>query len=650
MAAPTKVLVKVYEPPPPSPLEDPPPSDGRVRFQIDAIGGLGAHYEAFKRARAGARFEPNKKIWIAEPEVASRIVSRLEVAGFAVVLPKEVRAALAHEVAIVERSVAAAEATLARLDEVLAAKGRALFDYQRQDVLWLSSRKRAINCSEMGLGKSAVALAALPPAGEVGVVVGCPKIAKGVWRNETAKWREEFRVTTLAGRGSFRWPAIGEMVVINYEIIPPLKDLPKPPSHPISLIGDEAHLLRNHRSQRSIRFARLAEIADRVLLLTGTPLPSEPSQLWSLMLLCGVAHEAFGTYKEFMRVFNGEKDFFGSVTWGSPLPESGEYLERVLIRHLKDDVLDLPPKLYGTIEVDIDPTIARLLDKDPDAETILKAKSYADVPFNKISTLRKILATAKTEAALELAETYEENETPVVFFSWHRGPVDALGARPGWVAITGDTSDKDRARIAADFQAGKLKGVAATIQTAGTALTLTRAKNVVFVDLSYVPGDNQQAEDRCHRIGTDDKVTILHMVCDHAIDKRLRDLIAKKQGIIDGSVNTLAARRNKDTSSRALIPGLPPKVLPTVGGANRRAAKNTAEARGLEVVYLVAGLRGECPAKVLQSHLRTALDMGTEAMGSEDTLTDAQWRNVLWLEKQYSSKIKAALATRSSKP
>lgn len=641
---PAKVLVKVYTPPPPALGAV---SDERAplkkRFQIEPIGGLGSHYDAFTKARAGARFIWDEKVWVADAEVAARIVGRLQAAGFSVILPVEVRAVMEAEVATVVASVEAAKARLLRLDEVLAKKGRALFDYQRRDVLWLSSRKRTINCSAQGTGKSAVSLAALPEADDVGVVVACPKIAKGVWRAETKKWREEFEVTTLEGRGSFRWPEPGEVVITNYDIIPPLKDLPPAPGgYSITLIGDEAHLLRNRKSQRTIRFERLAEVSDRVMLLTGTPLPSRPSELWSLMMLAGIAHEAFGTYKEFMRVFSGKKDFFGKVEWGDPLPESGECLERVLIRHLKSDALDLPPKIYGEVEVDIDAATKKILDKNPESKDLLKVKDISDIPFNRFSEIRKVLAHAKIEAAIELAESYEENETPVLFFGWHRAPIDAVGGRPGWGLINGDTSDKERERIASDFQAGRLKGVAATIQAAATAITLTRATCEVFIDRSYVPADNEQAEDRAHRIGTESPVTILHMVCDHPIDKHLQTLTSKKQGIIDGSVNTLAARKLKDISTEALIPTMPPKTLPTVNNLARRGAKSDAERKALRDVILMSGLAKPCPFKVMQMHLRTALDIATEAIGSDDTLTDAQWRSTLWLQKQYNSKLRPA--------
>jgi len=88
-----------------------------------------------------------------------------------------------------------------------------------------------------------------------------------------------------------------------------------------------------------------------------------------------------------------------------------------------------------------------------------------------------------------------------------------------------------------EFQAGNLKGVAVSIKAGGVGLTLTRAWKAVFVDLDWVPGANQQAEDRICRIGQESqKVEIVRMVSDHVMDIHVRDLIHLKNNLIEKSV------------------------------------------------------------------------------------------------------------------
>jgi hypothetical protein len=90
--------------------------------------------------------------------------------------------------------------------------------------------------------------------------------------------------------------------------------------------------------------------------------------------------------------------------------------------------------------------------------------------FEKMSAVREALSRAKIPALLELVESYEEAEEPLVVFSDHLAPVEEVGNRDGWAAITGDTPPAQRAGIVQAFQAGDLKGLALTIAAGGLGL------------------------------------------------------------------------------------------------------------------------------------------------------------------------------------
>lgn len=69
------------------------------RVVIESSGGLGGHFDAYRRACSGARFDGQSKTWNADPEMAMRISGKLNEAGFTVILTAEVRALLEGEVA-----------------------------------------------------------------------------------------------------------------------------------------------------------------------------------------------------------------------------------------------------------------------------------------------------------------------------------------------------------------------------------------------------------------------------------------------------------------------------------------------------------------------------------------------------------------------
>ena len=400
-------------------------------------------------------------------------------------------------------------------------------------------------------GKTIQALVAAPTGAPVLVV--CPAVAKGVWQREAAKWRPDLRVVVLSGRGSFRWPTAGEMVIVNYDILPTGCEVP---AQGTVLVCDEAHAIKNSKATRTQRVRFLSEAvrarAGKVWLLTATPLLGKPQELWSVLQAAGVANEVFGSWKRFVILFNGVAGEWGGYIWGRPFPEVPELLKRAMLRREKAEVLkDLPAKRRQDYVVELSAKDLKALDKltaeickrlGTTPEGLAQVLRDGVPMFEEMSRARTLLAGAKIPALLALVESYEEQEEPLVVFSAHRAPIDILAGREGWATITGDTKDKNA--VAEAFQRGELRGIACTIGAGGTAVTLTRASNMVMVDLDWTPALNAQAEDRIHRIGTQRPVLITRLVAAHALDERVMEVLAEKQGIINAS--TEAASRGAE--------------------------------------------------------------------------------------------------------
>jgi hypothetical protein len=157
--------------------------------------------------------------------------------------------------------------------------------------------------------------------------------------------------------------------------------------------------------------------------------------------------------------------------------------------------------------------------------------------FEQFSEIRARLAEARIPAVVEIVESYEESDTPLVVFSAHKAPVKVLGDREGWDCITGDTPPKERRDIVKAFQSGQLKGVACTVQAGGVGITLTRASTALFVDLDWTPAWNLQAEDRLRRIGQTKKVLIQHLQSNHPLDKHIQKLIRYKMELMQKSLD-----------------------------------------------------------------------------------------------------------------
>lgn len=306
-------------------------------------------------------------------------------------------------------------------------------------------------------------------------------------------------------------------------------------------VADEAHRYKNYQAARTAKVKQLSEICRKVLPLTGTPLLNRPTDLYGVLSSFNLARKVFGgnTWYRFVELFNGYKNRWGGWEFGSPDPIVPELLRRVMLRRRREDVLpDLPKKTYTTFTIG---EISRGLQKKLDSlwseqKDVLELTE--ELPsFEEFSAIRAELAAERVDTVLEYVEDHEEQGIPLVVFSAHRAPIDALKSREGWEVIYGGTPNEERQRIVDDFQAGKLKGVAGTVAAAGVGLTLTRAWKALFVDLDWTPALNSQAEDRICRIGQQSqKVEIVRMVTDHPLEKHIHNLLSEKIALIQASV------------------------------------------------------------------------------------------------------------------
>jgi SNF2 family DNA or RNA helicase len=114
------------------------------------------------------------------------------------------------------------------------------------------------------------------------------------------------------------------------------------------------------------------------------------------------------------------------------------------------------------------------------------------------------------------------------------------------------------------FQAGELLGVAGTIGAMGVGVTMTRAAQVLFVDLSWTPADNAQARDRAHRHGQERPVNVIRLVASHAIDQRIAQVLAEKIERNDSSVEAASVDENFTAPALSLPAPIVIKAPPTV--------------------------------------------------------------------------------------
>lgn len=246
-------------------------------------------------------------------------------------------------------------------------------------------------------------------------------------------------------------------------------------------------------------------------------------------------------------------------------------IEPFYTRRLKEEVLDeLPDKYYTDVFVELAPKQRRAYDEmrktmlawvgqhenEPIAAPVVIAqlrrlqqfacaharmetvlKRYKNCEYPECQKLQAVGGkckghamqqlflddpSSKLDAVVDLIEDHPEKQ--IVVFSQSKQIVYMLQKRLEkkgitCATLTGDVSGgAARDELVAGFQAGKYRVFAATIRAGGEGITLTAASTVIFVDRDWSPSKNNQAEDRCHRIGQKNAVQVINIVARNTIE------------------------------------------------------------------------------------------------------------------------------------
>ena len=321
---------------------------------------------------------------------------------------------------------------------------------------------------------------------------------------------------------------------------------------------DEIHKCKNPTSQQGKGILKVQP--ECRIAMTGTPLMNHPLDLYIILKWLGYEKHAFGAFKKHYCNFGG---FGGYEIIGyKNLEELQEQLSEIMLRRLKDNVLDLPEKIFvndyvemtakqSVIYKEATSYVMSNIDKikmssNPLSELIRmrQATGYTGILSNSIKE------SAKLDRLEELVDENVANGKKVIIFSnWTQmtTPIyQRLSSKYNGLSITGDTKDIDRQLYVNEFQNNlDYKFIVGTIGAMGTGLTLNAASTVIFVDEPWTMAAKSQAIDRAHRIGTNHSVTVITLMCKDTIDEKIHELVEKKGAmsdiLIDGNTSTSRA-------------------------------------------------------------------------------------------------------------
>lgn len=402
---------------------------------------------------------------------------------------------------------------------------------------------------------AAVAAASMRGTGVV-LIIG-PSFTRPVWRGELralgslggeddffAFQGNEIREDTWARAGRARfW-------FIHYELVsvwmPRL--LVNPVGRPSVVVIDEAHWLRNSRSQRTGRVLKSIATISKRILLTGTPVANRPRELWSLLTILDGTHSWGSEYAFRLRYCGGYDAGYGlQDSEPTNTEELRARLRNSYLRRTQEDAgIDLPDLLRSVYDVDGLPNFAHMAASRAELEAVTRALQRGTFGTDTLVVMTRLsqeTSVVKVPATTALLQELVDVEEPVVVFVHERARAEELARKAGRsaVAIHGGLSQATREELVRDFQAGKHLVVVATYGALREGVTLHRARHVILHDLTWVPGDVLQAEKRVHRIGQQRTVTSRWMVLPGSFDTLLAAHLCRKGSAILESVGDARA-------------------------------------------------------------------------------------------------------------
>jgi len=416
-------------------------------------------------------------------------------------------------------------------------------EHQKEAVQKLVENKKFILADDMGLGKTTSTIIAALESGSKKVLIICPATLKINWKREIENYSD--KSIYIAESKNFSTEA--DFVIINYDIIKNFHDPKKKDDSQVLaanfdlVIVDEAHYIKNATAQRTKLINDIVKKTERLWLLTGTPMTSRPIDYFNLLsLIDSPVAKNWMAYA--IRYCSGYQFNVGgrkvwNVTGASNLEELRDRTVGLTLRRLKENVLDLPDKI-------ITPVYLRLksksyenvmgeyydwYDKNPE-----ESKSLT-VQFSKLTKVRQIIADEKIAQTIELAENILEQDKKVIIFCNFTDSLNKITEHFGKSAVKldGSMSKPERQNSVDQFQDNpKVKVFVGNIKAAGVGITLTAAEAVIMNDLSFLPSDHAQAEDRAYRYGQKNNVLVYYPIFENTIEGIIYDILNNKKQVI----------------------------------------------------------------------------------------------------------------------
>jgi SNF2 family DNA or RNA helicase len=420
-------------------------------------------------------------------------------------------------------------------------------EHQKLAIEKLLANNKFILADDMGLGKTTSAVIGALESGAKKILIVCPASLKINWEREIKNYSNR-RTLIVEGR---KWGSTFDFYIINYDIIKNYHttensedsdDFKLIVNEKFDLaIVDEAHYISNKDSQRSKLLTDILETIPKVWLLTGTPMTSRPINYFNLLKIVdspltlnwqSYVYRYCAGYQ--FRVGNRK---IWNTSGASNLDELRDRTKNLVLRRMKTDILDLPEKIITPVFLDLKSTFY-----DEELEDFMRITSEnknnesISVTINRLMKIRQIIAIEKIPYTCELIDKFLEQGKKVIVLTNFTATLEMIYEKYKKNSVTLDgrmTKNKKQENVDKFQNDDKIKIFIGNIKAAGVGITLTAAEGVIMNDLSFVPSDHSQGEDRAYRYGQKNSVLVYYPIFENTIERIVYNILNKKKNVID---------------------------------------------------------------------------------------------------------------------
>ena len=412
--------------------------------------------------------------------------------------------------------------------------------YQIAGIEWLLSHpfNAMLISDDMGLGKSLQAIGFANERRIRNIVIICPSVVVLNWMNELSKFHlcKDLIVQRIEHKSDV-WDAKKDVIIVSYNMFDPSKC----PSKTL-LIIDEIHYLKTGKSKRTKAIFNKKNLGKfkYIIGLSGTPMLNRPMELYPVIkALCHQAINFCDKHTFGLRFCNAKRDAFG--IWDYSGHSNLEDLNRLLrgylmLRREKVKVLtQLPGKRINIIQFPMDATVEKLDIKiQPFKEEIVK-KAQHGAGLDGVAVHRREMAERKAPLVAEYVKLVLASEEKVVVFAYHKTVMaflrESLKSFGVSVVIGGMDAKKKGDEVKAFVEGGN-RVFLGNIIAAGVGINLVNASKVIMGEADWVYGNNEQAMDRCFRLGQKNLVDVDFLVYKDSVDEYILKTNLRKQKVV----------------------------------------------------------------------------------------------------------------------